>query len=255
MTDPIALLITLLPNKPTPTVLWTDLKISGVSLVALIIILLFTAYTMVKLRYGKTNREALKLGTDLVISLFKEMVIFYSRLILLDLIMFLPIGGIVFFTTLYVSSLYVMMTKPQAQFSYLIYLIPASLVAIALIIYYFLGRYGAIYRLPFILLKRMNTMLSSTDCLVSWGALLIGSIIYMTMIGALLMSLINMPSLPILLKINLGVIVAILIAYVLPRRKPNKQFENSMNLWKKVSGCDPDKMNDKPRPLGRGGSQ
>jgi hypothetical protein len=112
-----------------------------------------------------------------------------------------------------------------------------SLLADALIIFFFLGRYGALYRLPFLLVIRKYNIFSSIKCMFSWIALLMGFIIYMAVIEGLLMALVNIPNLPILIKINLGVILAVLIAYALPRRKPNKQFENSMNLWKKLSGC------------------
>ena len=150
--------------------------------------------------------------------------------------MLLPLLGIVTFTSLYVGSLYKVISS-TAQSSFWVYLVLASLLADALVIYFFLGRYGALYRLPFILVIRKYNIFSSIECMFSWVALLMGFITYMAVIEGFLATLVNAPNLPILLKINLGVILAVLIAYVLPRRKPNKQFENSMNLWNKLSGC------------------
>jgi len=220
------------PALPTRT----EIIISIILLVAAVVDLEFILYLKFKSEYGKTGREALKLGTNLLISSFKKTIILVPRFILLYLIMLLPLLGIVTFTSLYVGSLYKVISS-TAQSSFWVYLVLASLLADALVIYFFLGRYGALYRLPFILVIRKYNIFSSIECMFSWVALLMGFITYMAVIEGFLATLVNAPNLPILLKINLGVILAVLIAYVLPRRKPNKQFENSMNLWKKLSGC------------------
>jgi hypothetical protein len=220
-----------LPAPPTRT----EIIISIILLVVAVAYSEFIIYLNLKLKYGKTGREALKLGTNLLISSFKQTIILVSRFILLFSIMILPLLGIVIFTSLYADSLYELLSSSQSSFW--IYLMLASLLADALIIFYFLGRYGALYRLPFILVIRKYNIFSSIECMFSWITLLMGFITYMFVIEGFLATVVNTPNLPILLKINLGVIIAILIAYVLPRRKPNRQFENSMNFWKKLSGC------------------
>ena len=212
-----------------------EIIISIVLLVVAVASLEYLAYIESKLKYGKTGREALKLGTKLLISSFKESIISGLRFILLYLIMFLPIVAVVFFTGLYVDSLYVVLSSSWSSPG--IYLVFASLLADALIIYYFLGRYGALYRLPFLLVIRKYNIQSSIECMISWVTLLAGFITYMIMIEVFITTLVNTPSLPILIKISLGIIVAVLIAYILPRRKPSRQFEKSINLWKKLSGC------------------
>ena len=212
-----------------------EIILSIVLLVVAVTSLEYLAYIESKLKYGKTGREALKLGTRLLISSFKESIISGLRFILLYLIMFLPIVAVVFFTGLYVDSLYVVLSSSWSSPG--VYLVLASLLADTLIIYYFLGRYGALYRLPFLLVIRKYNIRSSIECMISWFTLLVGFITYMIMIEDFITTLVNTPSLPILIKISLGIIVAVLIVYILPRSKPDRQFENSINLWKKLSGC------------------
>jgi len=224
-----ALLIILLPSQPTLSTLLLDLKISGVSLVALVIILEYIAYIMLKSRYGETGGKTLKLGTNLLISSFKETIIFFSRFYLLLAIVYLPLMGIALFTTLYLASAtYVLSSNAPLSFWALMF---GSLLANVLIIHYFLGRYGTVYKLPLILLVRKHIRLSSIECMSSLGILLVGSLAYFVVIYVLLTAFINVPS---LLKIGVGATIVLLVTYVLHNRK----YKTATDLLKKTTGCD-----------------
>ena len=81
------------PAPPTRT----EIIISIILLVAAVADLEFILYLKFKSEYGKTGREALKLGTNLLISSFKKTIILVPRFILLYLIMLLPLLGIVYY--------------------------------------------------------------------------------------------------------------------------------------------------------------
>jgi len=228
----IILLIILLPSQPSLSTLLLDLKISGIYLVVLVIILQYITYIMLKLKYGKTGREALKLGTRLLISSFKESIIFFSRFYLLLAIVYLPLMGIALFTTLYLASAtYVLSPNAPLFFWALMF---GSLLANVLIIHFFLGKYGTVYKLPLILLVRKNirlSRLSSIECATSLGMLLVGSLIYFSVIYVLLTAFINVPS---LFRIGVGAITVLLVTYVLL----NRRYKTTIDLLKKITSCD-----------------
>ena len=103
------------------------------------------------------------------------------------------------------------------------------------IIHYFLGKYGSMYKLSIILfMKNDIEQLFKKDpnvykeLLDIHMALTVGFVAYALTIIALLIILIDTPLF--LSKIVVGIVVALLLIYVLP----NNKYENVVNLIKKI---------------------
>ena len=97
-----------------------------------------------------------------------------------------------------------------------------------ILIHYFLGKYGSIYKLVFVSLVRNIQFLEEHKDINM--ALLAGSAMYVVTIYSLLTDLVT-SQLP-LIKIALGIIIVLLLVYVLP----NKKYENAISLIKKILG-------------------
>ncbi|MCI4407542.1 MAG: hypothetical protein JHC26_00485 [Thermofilum sp.] len=226
----VSIIIILLPPAEPPLPNMRELIIfGGISLAVAIALLEYIVYVKSKLRYGKSGTEALKLGTILLISIFKDTIIYASRLLLIYLITYLPMAGIVFFTSLYVPSITYVLSFNAPPYFWAIAI--GSLLANILIIHYFLGKYGAIYKLPFIVIRRNDIAQFLTECIGYWGAILANSLTYFVVIYILLSSLLE--DIPILSKISVGAIVLAMVLYVLP----NKKYENAMSLWRRITNC------------------
>ena len=209
-----------------------EIIISYVVLAVIIILLKCIINTKLKLKYGKTGHETLKFETVLLKNLrectsnFKSGIIDISRLTLLSLVISLPLIGIAIFTNLYVIfALYSLFFKAPL----FVRVLPPSLLLVdAVVMQYFLSRYGTVYKLPLILLIRNDTRQSLKEHLHLYMISAIGSMVYVVAIISLLKTFVIAPG---LLKIGVGIIVALLVTYVLPNRKN----ENAINLWKKFT--------------------
>lgn len=140
----------------------------------------------------------------------KTIIIDTTRLVLLFLVMFLPLIFII------ISS--------QLAIKLGIFLFLPTII----LIHYFLGKYGSIYKLVFVSLVRNIQFLEEHKDINM--ALLAGSAMYVVTIYSLLTDLVT-SQLP-LIKIVLGIIIVLLLVYVLP----NKKYENTFRLVEKIWG-------------------
>jgi len=142
----------------------------------------------------------------------KSVVIDITRLVLLFLVMFLPLIFIIV-----LSQLAVKIDSLLGIFLFL----PA-----VILMHYFLGKYGSIYKLVFTG-DDIQFLEEHKDINM---ALLAGSAMYLVTIIGISRLLINTPWS--LTKIGLGIIIVLLLVYVLP----NKSYNNALKLIEKIWG-------------------
>ena len=218
-------LLNLNPHPPTKS------EILALPFLAVVAIALFqyVVYAKVKrLGYRATCREVLRLE----MAILKSAIIDTSRMALLVLVMFLPLLVITWSTELSVIFVfYLIPTKVQSfpllleiSFAYVL----LFLLAVSRFIAYFFGRYGSIYKLPFLSLIRKDVRQYFSKHFDILMILLTGSVIYATTILVLLTDLIYAPS-P-LSKEFIGIIVAFLFLEVLR----NKKYDNAFRLVEKI---------------------
>ena len=191
----------------------------------------YIIYTKLKLRYGKTCREILRL--EMIV--LKSAVIDMSRITLLWLVMTLPLIGIAVSTELSVVFVIdLILTKVRSfpllgiEIAYLF----LFLYAVMLLLGRFLVKYGSIYKLPFVFFVRDDVRQYLEKHQDIHMALLAGSITYIAIIIDLLIMLVDAPSF--LSKEVVGIITALLLIEVLR----NKKYENAIKLCKKFTSCD-----------------
>jgi len=132
------------------------------------------------------------------------------RMILLFLVMFLPL--------IFIMVLSQVVVKIDSLLGIFLFL-PA-----VILMHYFLGKYGSIYKLVFTG-DDIQFLEEHKDINM---ALLAGSAMYVVTIYSLLTDLVT-SQLP-LIKIVLGIIIVLLLVYVLP----NKKYENTFRLVEKI---------------------
>ena len=142
----------------------------------------------------------------------KSVVIDITHLVLLFLVMFLPLIFIIV-----LSQLAVKIDSLLGIFLFL----PA-----VILMHYFLGKYGSIYKLVFTG-DDIQFLEEHKDINM---ALLAGSAMYLVTIIGISRLLINTPWS--LTKIGLGIIIVLLLVYVLP----NKSYNNALKLIEKIWG-------------------
>ena len=110
-------------------------------------------------------------------------------------------------------------------------------VANIILVHYFFDKYGSAYKLPVVVFRRNDIKQCSkkhADLRVKlvyiYMALASGSVIYCMTIFDLLTELINSHS--VVSKIDIGTVITLLLAYVIP----NKKYENVFKLAKKIFG-------------------
>ena len=214
-------------NPPTRIEIIILIALSVVS----VTLLEYIIYTKLKLRYGKTCREILRL--EMIV--LKSAVIDMSRITLLWLVMTLPLIGIAVSTELSVVFVIdLILTKVRSfpllgiEIAYLF----LFLYAVMLLLGRFLVKYGSIYKLPFVFFVRDDVRQYLEKHQDIYMALLAGSITYVAIIIDLLIMLVDAPSF--LSKEVVGIITALLLIEVLP----NKKYENAIKLCKKFTSCD-----------------
>jgi len=214
-------------NPPTRIEIIILIALSVVS----VTLLEYIIYTKLKLRYGKTCREILRL--EMIV--LKSAVIDMSRITLLWLVMTLPLIGIAVSTELSVVFVIdLILTKVRSfpllgiEIAYLF----LFLYAVMLLLGRFLVKYGSIYKLPFVFFVRDDVRQYLEKHQDIHMALLAGSITYVAIIIDLLIMLVDAPSF--LSKEVVGIITALLLIEVLR----NKKYENAIKLCKKFTSCD-----------------
>jgi len=223
-------LLNINPTPPTGAEIITLIFLAVVA-IALFQFAVYTKVKRVKTKYGYriTCRQILRLQMVALKSAIADT----SRLILLWVVMTLPLIGIAVSTEL--SALFVLgliLTKVRGGLLLVIGIAFTFLFLLATIvlIHYFLGKYGSVYKLPFVFLVRNDIKQFLKKHQDIHMALITGSTTYIVVIINLLIMLVNAPS--VLSKIVVGIIIAILLIEVLP----NKKYENAMNLCKKFEG-------------------
>jgi len=214
-------------NPPTRIEIIILIALSVVS----VTLLEYIIYTKLKLRYGKTRREILRL--EMIV--LKSAIIDMSRITLLWLVMTLPLIGIAVSTELSVVFVIdLILTKVRSfpllgiEIAYLF----LFLYAVMLLLGRFLVKYGSIYKLPFVFFVRDDVRQYLEKHQDIHMALLAGSITYVAIIIDLLIMLVDAPSF--LSKEVVGIITALLLIEVLP----NKKYENAIKLCKKFTSRD-----------------
>jgi len=145
----------------------------------------------------------------------KSVVIDITRLVLLFLVMFLPLIFIIV-----LSQLAVLAVKIDSLLGIFLFL-PA-----VILMHYFLGKYGSIYKLVF---TGDDIQFSEEHKDINM-ALLAGSAMYLVTIIDISRLLINTPWS--LTKIGLGIIIVLLLVYVLH----NRSYYNALKLIEKIWG-------------------
>ena len=185
-------------------------------------------YTKLKLRYGKTCREILRL--EMIV--LKSAIIDTLRLALLSLVISLPLIGIGVSTELSMISAVIFEDSLLGSVN-IENIIPfLSLLASIILMHYFLDKYGAVYKLPLMYFVRDDIKQFLKKHIDIYTMLLTGFIMYVVIIIALLEMLVG--ALSILPKEIAGVIVVFLLIEVLS----NKKYENAIKLCKKFTSCD-----------------
>ena len=98
------------------------------------------------------------------------------------------------------------------------------------IIHYFLGKYGSVYKLPVLFFIRKDTRQFLEKHLDIYYILMIGLIVLIMTVESLLLDLVDTPT--VLPKIGVGIIITLLLVYVMR----NKKYENVIKLSKKFGG-------------------
>ena len=140
----------------------------------------------------------------------KTIIIDTTRLVLLFLVMFLPL-----ILVIVSSQLAVKIDSLLGTFLFLPTII---------LIYYFMNKYGSIYKLAFVS-NGTQFLEEHKDIYI---ALLAGSAMYVVAIYSLLMDLVTSPSS--LAKIVLSIVIVLLLVYVLP----NRSYYNALKLIEKI---------------------
>ena len=185
-------------------------------------------YTKLKLRYGKTRNEILRL--EMIV--LKSAIIDTLRLALLSLVISLPLIGIGISTGLSVISAVIFEDSLLGSVNIEIIIPFLSLLASIILMHYFLDKYGAVYKLPLMYFVRDDIRRFLKKHLDIYAMLLIGFTTYVVIIKALLEMLVD--ALPILPKEIAGTIVVFLLIEVLS----NKKYENAIKLCKKFTSYD-----------------
>jgi hypothetical protein len=138
------------------------------------------------------------------------------RLVLLFLVMFLPLIFLI------VSSQLAVKIDSLPSISLFL--------PTVIVMHYFMGKYGSIYKLALISLIRNDIMQFLEKHEDVYIALLAGSAMYVVTIYSLLTDLVT-SQLP-LIKIILGIVIILMLVYVLP----NKKYENALKLIQRIWG-------------------
>ena len=189
--------------------------------------------TAKKCGYKMTGHQILKLQ----ITVLKSIITDISRAVILFIVVIVPLALSVLSTYLSIefaiNSLFGGFLT-SLPIDYKIFLSSVYLFVSITAMHYFLGRYGAVYKLPAVLLFSMRDdvkqLLEKHQNLNEeiYGEILVvlvfGSVIYLLIISALLGDLVHSSS--VLSKIDDGVTIALLLGYVLF----NNKYDNAIGL-------------------------
>jgi hypothetical protein len=200
--------------------------------VTMIALIEYDIYYHIKKRgYRITCRQALRLQIIALKTVLKSAIGFLPRFILLWLVMTLPLIGISVSTELSVVFVIDLILTKVRSFPLLgvdIAYLFLFLYAVMILMGYFLGKYGSVYKLSIVYFVRDDVRQYLNKHQDIHMALLAGSITYVFIIIDLLVMLVYAPS-P-LSKEVVGIIIALLLIEVLP----NKKYQNAINLIEKI---------------------
>jgi len=205
------------PKPPTEVEIITLLFLTVVA----IVLLQFAVYTKIKTKYGYRITCSQILRFEMIA--LKSAIIYMAHLTLLFLIIFLPLFGIVLSTDFFV----LFSLSPLLLFKVLSL---GLLLIDVVIIHYFLGKYGSVYKLPVLFFIRKDTRQFLEKHLDIYYILMIGLIVLIMTVESLLLDLVDTPT--VLPKIGVGIIITLLLVYVMR----NKKYENVIKLSKKFGG-------------------
>jgi hypothetical protein len=194
----------------------------GFLIANIITLIKYVMYFDSKIKHRKSlNKQSKPLVFD-----FKSEVGFIPRRTLLFIATTLPLTFITAYTMLLIALTLELL--PSEEPLLLKALLLGLLLADSVFIHYFLSKYGAVYKLPAVFLKRGDARQFLEERMDLFCTLSLSSIIYLGEIIYLLTDLVYAPNVP--SKIIAGIIVILLLGYVLP----NNKYGNAVSLIERI---------------------
>jgi len=194
----------------------------GVLIASIVTLIKYIMYFESKIKHRKSPNEPLK---PLIFD-FKSEINLILRRAVLFIATTLPLIFITAFTMLLIALTIELLPSEEPL------LLKASLLGLLVadfaFIHYYLSKYGAVYKLPAVFLKRGDARQFLEKRMDLFCTLSVSSLIYLGEIIYLLTDLVYAPNVP--SKIIGGVIIALLLGYVLF----NKRYDNAVKLAEKI---------------------
>ena len=194
----------------------------GFLIASIVTLIKYIMYFDSKVKYKKSRSKPLK---PLIFD-FKSEIDLISRRVVLFIVTTLPLIFITAYTMLLIAFTIELLPTEEPL------LLKASLLGLLVtdfvFIHYYLSKYGAVYKLPAVFLKRGDARQFLEKRMDLFCTLSLSSLIYLGEIIYLLTDLVYAPNVP--SKIVAGVITAVLLGYVLP----NNKYENAVRLIERI---------------------
>lgn len=194
----------------------------GFLIASVVTLIKYITYFESKVKYKKSRNKTLK---PLIFD-FKSEINLILRRAVLFIVTTLPLIFITGFTMLLVALALELL--PSEEPLLLKALLLGLLIADSAFIHYYLSKYGVVYKLPVVFLKRGDARQFLERRIDLLCPLSVSSLIYLGEIIYLLTDLVYAPNVP--SKIIAGVIATVLLGYVLP----NNKYENAVMLIKRI---------------------
>ena len=194
----------------------------GFLIAGIVALIKYIMYFESRVKHRKSPNEPLK---PLIFD-FKSEIDLILRRAVLFIVTTLPLIFITAYTMLLIALTIEIL--PSEEPSLLKALLLGLLVADFAFIHYYLSKYGALYKLPAVFLKRGDARQFLEKRMDLFCTLSVSSLIYLGEIIYLLTDLVYAPNVP--SKIIAGVITAVLLGYVLF----NKRYGNAVKLAEKI---------------------
>ena len=194
----------------------------GFLIAGIVTLIKYIMYFESKVKHRKSPNEPLK---PLIFDFKSEIDLILRRAVLFT-VTTLPLTIITAYTMLLIALALELL--PSEEPLLLKALLLGLLIADFAFIHYFLSKYGAVYKLPAVFLKRGDARQFLEKRMDLFCTLSLSSLIYLGEIIYLLTDLVYAPNVP--SKIIAGVITAVLLGYVLF----NNKYENAVKLAEKI---------------------
>jgi hypothetical protein len=194
----------------------------GFLIAGIVTLIKYIMYFESRVKHRKSRNEPLK---PLIFDSKSEIDLILRRAVLF-IVTTLPLIFITRFTMLLIALALELL--PSEEPLLLKALLLGLLIADFAFIHYFLSKYGAVYKLPAVFLKRGDARQFLEKRIDLFCTLSLSSLIYLGEIIYLLTDLIYAPNVP--SKIVAGVITAVLLGYALF----NKRYDNAVKLAEKI---------------------